>query len=218
MERPPIPRALTHDEQKAAEAAFAGRPFNPAWSASARRVYDGLRHALPKASDDSPVAATSGREPEAALAAAHEENVVTSDVAATGHPPADTSEAGPATEGGAGGGILIDVTDDAKRMGVWFPVMTTPSLWDVLIATSHGLPAEEQAARLRDILMAFRLRLAIHPTLSPLIDFPVLLAMPPDHIPQPIPLFALIQPDGEHRPKATLLLPNEISTTMIPMP
>src|SRR5215217_8452687 len=41
------PRALTHDELKAAEAAFGGRPFNPAWSVSARKVYDGLIQALP---------------------------------------------------------------------------------------------------------------------------------------------------------------------------
>ena len=35
-------RALTHDEKKAAEAAFTGRPFNPEWSEAARRVYDGI--------------------------------------------------------------------------------------------------------------------------------------------------------------------------------
>ena len=30
------PRQITHDEKKAAEAAFAGRPFNPKWSDAAR--------------------------------------------------------------------------------------------------------------------------------------------------------------------------------------
>ncbi len=35
-------RAHTHDEKKAAEAAFTGRPFNPEWSEAARRVYDGI--------------------------------------------------------------------------------------------------------------------------------------------------------------------------------
>ena len=42
------PKALTHDEKKAADAAFAGRPFNDAWSASARAVYEGIVNALPK--------------------------------------------------------------------------------------------------------------------------------------------------------------------------
>jgi hypothetical protein len=36
-------------------------------------------------------------------------------------------------------------------------------------------------------------------------------------VPQPVPLFALIQPDEQNRATATLLLPNEVSTTIIPM-
>lgn len=36
------PRSLSHDERKAAEAAFQGRPFNEAWSQGARLVYDGI--------------------------------------------------------------------------------------------------------------------------------------------------------------------------------
>ena len=42
------PRQITHDEKKAAEAAFAGRPFNPKWSDSARIVYAGLLAAMGK--------------------------------------------------------------------------------------------------------------------------------------------------------------------------
>ena len=30
---------LTHDEQKAAEAAFRGLPMNPRWSESAQKIY-----------------------------------------------------------------------------------------------------------------------------------------------------------------------------------
>ncbi len=40
------PRALTHDERKAAEAAFRGEPFNPTWSVAAARVYAGIQLAL----------------------------------------------------------------------------------------------------------------------------------------------------------------------------
>ncbi|HJR75608.1 MAG TPA: hypothetical protein VJ805_01505 [Nitrospiraceae bacterium] len=39
-------RALTYDELKAAEAAFRGEPFNPAWSAAAAQVYAGIVGAL----------------------------------------------------------------------------------------------------------------------------------------------------------------------------
>ncbi len=48
------PRPLTHDELKAAEAAFQGQPFNLDWSQSARAIYDGLSEALRKRHDDQP--------------------------------------------------------------------------------------------------------------------------------------------------------------------
>lgn len=48
---------ITHDERKAAEAAFQGHPFNPMWSQKAQRIYDGIRAAqadrLPKSQDSS---------------------------------------------------------------------------------------------------------------------------------------------------------------------
>lgn len=37
-----IPRPLTNDERKAAEAAFRGEPFNQEWSQSAREMYEGI--------------------------------------------------------------------------------------------------------------------------------------------------------------------------------
>ena len=42
MQYEPAGRELTHDEKKAAEAAFTGGQFNPEWSESARKVYDGI--------------------------------------------------------------------------------------------------------------------------------------------------------------------------------
>ncbi len=41
-------RTLTYDETKAAEAAFKGEPFNPAWSAAAATVYAGIMEAIEK--------------------------------------------------------------------------------------------------------------------------------------------------------------------------
>ena len=40
------PRPLTHDEKKAAEAAFQSLPFHPTWSEAARKVYDGIACAI----------------------------------------------------------------------------------------------------------------------------------------------------------------------------
>jgi hypothetical protein len=45
------PRRLTHDELKAAEAAFQGREFG-AWSNAALDVYIGIRLAMMKAGHD----------------------------------------------------------------------------------------------------------------------------------------------------------------------
>jgi hypothetical protein len=39
-------RPLTHDEKKAAEAAFKGSPFDSQWSEAARKVYLGLSAAI----------------------------------------------------------------------------------------------------------------------------------------------------------------------------
>jgi hypothetical protein len=39
-------RDLTYDQKKAAEAAFRGEPFNPAWSVAAAVVYEGIVSAM----------------------------------------------------------------------------------------------------------------------------------------------------------------------------
>jgi hypothetical protein len=39
-------RPLTHDEKKAAEAAFRGAPFDSKWSDAARRIYLGISTAV----------------------------------------------------------------------------------------------------------------------------------------------------------------------------
>ncbi len=52
MHAEPTIRALTYDEKKAAEAAFTGRPFNPEWSDTARKVYDGILNVMGKTSTD----------------------------------------------------------------------------------------------------------------------------------------------------------------------
>ena len=81
--------------------------------------------------------------------------------------------------GGDSGRDLIDVTPTALQLGITFPVTITRPLWEMGIVTNQSLPEEDQTSRLRDILMAFRLRLASLTTVSPLLDFPVLLALPP---------------------------------------
>jgi hypothetical protein len=210
------PRALSHDEKHAAEAAFAGRPFNSRWSARARLVYDGIVKSLPTlpAIEEETTSMLSESTPDSVESipaeAAARTVPYTDDSSREGMPPHIPFQR--AIDSGA----LIDVTSAAKQLGLAFSVTVTKPLWDTGIAPVQTLTQEEQAVRLRDVLMAFRLRLTTQPSLSPLIDFPALLAIPPSTVPQPIPLFALIQPDEENRAMATLLLPNEVATTIIP--
>jgi len=209
------PRALTHDELKAAEAAFGGRPFNPAWSVSAKKVYDGLIQALPQP----PEALTGASFPVEQLSDEQSRKPEESSgtIVGTSEPQEATGSILSKRQEGIRSGALIDVTDDAKKVGLSFPVTITKPLWEVGIDSGETLTEDERSERLRDILMAFRLRLANQATLSPLIDFPALLALPPGSIPQPVPLFALIQPDEQNRALVTLLLPNEVSATIIPL-
>jgi hypothetical protein len=213
------PKSLSHDEKKAADAAFAGRPFNEAWSASARAVYDGIMKVLPKTdiaistpstveeSVEAPSAQSQPLQPQEPLA---QEQVSGQELGARTGMPASLRDREEAIQAGA----LIDVTPTALQLGITFPVTITRPLWEVGIVTNQSLPEEDQTSRLRDILMAFRLRLASLMTVSPLLDFPVLLALPPNRVPQPVPLFALIQPDPAHQANVTLLLPNEVSLSI----
>jgi hypothetical protein len=213
------PKALTYDEKKAAEAAFEGRPFNEAWSASARAVYDGIVKALPH-TDIAIPSPSNIEEPTEALSAQREPLQAQEPPAlehAGGQELMEGTTMPPALrdrEAAIQAGILIDVTPTALKLGISFPVTITRPLWEVGIVTNQSLTEEDQTSRLRDILMAFRLRLASLTTVSPLLDFPVLLALPPGNVPQPVPLFALIQPDPTHHANVTLLLPNEVSLSI----
>ncbi|TKS61568.1 MAG: hypothetical protein EWM72_00316 [Nitrospira sp.] len=222
------PRVLTHDEQKAADAAFAGRPFNPAWSQSAKLVYEGLARALPSKPEEDVVLPPPKIHAEEV--SRPNENELPTIVDATQKSPVTEPDGLPASSVDARAkrlivnrqeaieaGALIDVTPDAQKLGLIFPVTVTRPLWEVGIAPTQALSDEEKANRLRDVLMAFRLRLSSLVTISPLIDFPAMLAFPPGAVPQPVPLFALVQPDTRYQATVTLLLPNEVATTIIPM-
>ncbi len=219
MTNAPTPKALTYDEKKAADAAFTGLPFNEAWSASARAIYDGIVKALPHT--DLAVPAPSDVEESAMTLSAQSESLQAQEPLALEHAGGqellDETVARQTIrdrEAAIQAGILIDVTPTALQLGITFPVTITRPLWEAGIVTNQALPEKDQTSRLRDILMAFRLRLASLTTVSPLLDFPVLLALPPSQVPQPVPLFALIQADPTHQANVTLLLPNEVSLSI----
>lgn len=230
MDRTRAPRPLTHDERKAAEAAFHGHPCNPQWSESAKRVYDGLVRALLLSSiltDQNPqkghTTQVAGPVTESSLPVPPVTDLLPE---AKDESPEATREDEPLPTGSASEGIssrqeaveqgwLIDVSETAQKLGVPFPVTVTRPLWERGIVPSEDLSEEEAAQRLRDVLLAFRLRLVGQPIVAPLVYFPAMLAFPPQEIPQPVLLSALIQADEQRRPVVTLLLPHEISMTLL---
>jgi len=211
MQHKENPRALSHDERHAAEAAFAGRPLNPRWSARAKAVYEGILKSLPTQELSDPIVDPEFSEP---LASAP---VPTEPLAESAQPSNRSTRAPIPFQQAIDTGALIDVTSTAKQLGLTFSVTVTKPLWDTGIAPANTLTEEERSGRLRDVLMALRLRLTAQPTTAPLIDFPALLAFPHGAVPQPVPLFALVQPDEHHQAMVTLLLPAEVATTIIPM-
>lgn len=222
MDNNQTPRALSHDEKNAADAAFSGRPLNPKWSARARSVYEGIVKALPSTPETAVEDSNLVESTSIPIESIESESVAQPETSTTDQTNDDSEEGGTVPtkipfEQALASGALIDVTPTAKELGLSFPVTVTKPLWEVGIAPSQTLTQEEQSGRLRDVLMAFRLRLASQQTISPLIDFPALLTFPPSNVPQPIPLFALIQPDEQNRATVTLLLPNEVAATIIPL-
>ena len=211
MDNNETPRALSHDERHAADAAFSGRPPNPRWSARARAVYEGILKSLPTRK-------TSEEPSEALVDEVDEAPQATAAASTPLEQPADSGIPSPVSlQQAIDTGALIDVTATAKQVGLSFPVTMTKPLWETGIAAGKALTEEERSARLRDVLMAFRLRLTAQPTTAPLIDFPALLGFPHGAVPQPVPLFALVQPDEQNQATVTLLLPTEIATTIVPL-
>ncbi|RMH07842.1 MAG: hypothetical protein D6704_04355 [Nitrospirae bacterium] len=209
------PRPLTNDERKAAEAAFAGRPFNPQWSRSARAVYEGIlqakgKHALYVAASEP--SADVRYEPTAH--AAERESIPLPH-------GADVSPEDPervtdllSREEAIAAGFLIDVSSTAKSVGLDFPVGITRLLWESSITGSSDIAPYERESRVRDMLLAVRLRLASLDTLSPWIEVPVLLTQEGD-LPQLFAIYALFHKDPVGTNCLTLLHPSEISSTRL---
>ena len=195
------PRPLTLDQKKAAEAAFQGLPFDPKWSAAAKAVYDGIVEAqkgqpvVPEAVS-TPSDGTAQLEPE--KAAEPPEPIITREEAIQS-------------------GFLIDVTPIANTIGLPVPVAITKPLWDFAITASATIPDDQHEARVRDVLMALRLRLATLRVAPPGIEFPALLTFPPEPAPQLCSLYAIAHGDSTAPFSLTVLLSNEVAATIRPM-
>ena len=211
-------RTLTHDEKKASEAAFRGLPMDESWTESAKSVYQGLIQALGVIPRSDPIP------PEKEHPETEEiSDLIPSEISS----PSPTSFSVDAGNLPAGfeslpirsrkeaieSGILKDVTPIAQSVGLDFCVGMTNPLWDQYITSSPDFTEELIQARLRDTLVAVRLRLASLKTPTPLVDVPVLLQFPPEPTPQLCLTFALFHKDPVDGDCLLLIHPGEVFAT-----
>ncbi|MBI3810078.1 MAG: hypothetical protein HY284_06440 [Nitrospirae bacterium] len=204
MQPTKLPRTLTNDEKRAADQAFKGLPFDSRWSPSARAIYDGIRGALgaPALPEQEPAADHS--DPHAVLDPQPEETE--SDETAQILTREQTIQAG----------FLIDVTPIAHSVGLPVPISISKPLWMLGITASDAIPEDQHEARVRDVLMALRLRLANARVAPPGIEFAALLSFPPEPAPQLLSLYAIAHGDPITPYTLTILLASEVTAIIRP--
>ena len=211
-------RPLTHDEKKAAEAAYRGRPFDASWSQAARAVYDGILTARGYAVD---ALDSGGVNREAAREFEAPETLFAETMSPT-HLSSEQNEGEPATarhvpsrQEAIEAGLLVDVTKKAKRIGFNVAVGITKSLWDRNITKSLDLDPHEWELRVRDMLLAVRLRMAGQGTSGPWVEVPVVFpSTQGEEPPQMFPIYALFHKDPVAEDCVTLIHPKEFSSIM----
>jgi len=201
---------LTHDEKKASEAAFRGLPCNPAWSQSAKSIYEGILSAMAKSARapivaDAQACETSHSFPPGSL---------NESVSTTPLPQADSSSSSAkqvrSRKEALTAGILIDVSPIAQSVGLDLHVSMTKPLWENGILSTEDLTEEQIQHRVRDVLMAVRIRLAGLKGRAVFVQVPALLSFPPDPVPDICLMYALFHTDPIDGDCLLLIHPEEL--------
>ena len=211
------PRALSHDEKKAAEAAYHGKPFHPSWSKSAKTVYDGILKVRGIPADSivaaeldadscDPIIVTEelvNKTLNQGLPQTRQTGLHLSDPKTPSHQITSRKEAIEA-------GLLIDVSLQAREVGLTMAVGITKSLWNRNIADPLTVGTPDGKSRIRDMLLAVRLRLAMLDRSSPWIEVPVLLPSHQENSTATLfPIYALFHKDPVAKECLTLIHPKE---------
>lgn len=88
----------------------------------------------------------------------------------------------------------------------------TKSLWNRSISDSKGISLEDRSSRVRDMLLAVRLRLASLENPTPWIEVPVLYPTKGEQTPEVFPIYALFHKDPVSEECMTLIHPKELSS------
>ena len=200
------PRLLTHDERKASEAAFRGLPLDDNWTDSAKLVYKGIILALGKDSSGLQVSVDDSKPslpqpsllegPDPSSSQNTPEMLASDSLTAQEIPGEVESLTLRSPTRSCGIWDCKDVTPLAQSIGLEFSVGMTNPLWEQYITSSPDLTEEIIHTRVRDTLVAVRLRLASLKVPVPLVDVPVLLEFDPEPTPQLCLTFALFHKDS----------------------
>ncbi len=212
---------LTHDEKKASEAAFRGLPLDENWTDSAKSVYQGIIQALGQDSSELQAPQVSHDEPQPALlegpmisSGENPPEMLTSGSLHSQEIPAELESLTlRSRQEAVESGIVKDVTPLAQSIGLDFCVGMTNPLWEQYITSSPDFTDEYIQSRLRDTLVAVRLRLANLKEATPLVDVPVLLEFSPEPTPQLCLTFALFHKDPVDGDCLLLIHPGEVFAT-----
>lgn len=219
-----MPRSLTHDEKKASEAAFRGLPLDDNWTEAAKAVYEGIVLAIGKSPTDLEISGevslpTQIEEVKEASNEPLELELPNTESLNSESPNSQDipSELKQFTirlrREAVESGILKDVTPLAQSIGLDFSVAITNPLWEQYITSSPDFTEERIQSRLRDTLVAVRLRLASLKESLPLVDVPVLLEFDPEPTPQLCLTFALFHKDPADGNCLLLIHPGEVFAT-----
>jgi hypothetical protein len=175
--------SLSFDEQRAAEAAFRGDPFDPGWSEAARAVYQGITRAQRARGGPAVCGESSSLKEDSGALELREEK---------------SAEC-----------VFVDVSVVALTLGLLLPVAFSRRLWDEHIAANNNSD-HDQLTCIRDILVALRLYLDALPSANPRLAFPALLAFPETAFPKVTSLEAVIWGDAVNGWVMTVYLPEEL--------
>ncbi len=211
-------RPLTHDELKASEAAFRGLPLDDNWTDSAKSVHEGIIQALGKNPSELNISEEVSQPAHIKGADGSFSNepleLLTSDSVNSQEIPPELKQLTIRLRREAvESGILKDVTPLAQSIGLDFCVAMTNPLWEQYITSSPDFSEERIHSRLRDTLVAVRLRLASLKEALPLVDVPVLLEFDPEPTPQLCLTFALFHKDPVDGNCLLLIHPGEVFAT-----
>ena len=210
-------RTLSHDEKKAAEAAFRGLPCDPTWSTAARAIYDGIVKALPAGHAGESLFSGSVMAPPATGAVSGLAAGGDASAAETSSDSSESSVLKPAGETPVTSrqeaverGLLVDVSGLATELGLSIPIGISKPLWETGITVAGQIGDTERDQRVRDILMALRLSLGGSRDLPSVMQFPALLSFPPESSPRLCSVIAVAHRDADAPFALTLLHPSEV--------